>query len=46
LAIDTRLRHLAAHHGSQRGITPLAALFGILAGGEIAGILGVYLSIP
>jgi predicted PurR-regulated permease PerM len=25
---------------------PLAALFGILAGGEIAGILGVYLSIP
>jgi len=25
---------------------PLAALFGVLAGGEIAGILGVYLSIP
>ena len=25
---------------------PLAALFGILAGGEIAGVLGVYLSIP
>lgn len=25
---------------------PLAALFGIIAGGEIAGILGVYLSIP
>ncbi|HSZ60566.1 MAG TPA: AI-2E family transporter [Terriglobales bacterium] len=25
---------------------PLAALFGILAGGEIAGMLGVYLSIP
>src|SRR5260370_8231288 len=25
---------------------PPAALFGILAGGEIAGILGVYLSIP
>ena len=27
-------------------LLPLAALFGILAGGEIAGILGVYLSIP
>jgi len=25
---------------------PLAAVFGILAGGEIAGMLGVYLSIP
>ncbi|MGH9644279.1 MAG: AI-2E family transporter [Terriglobales bacterium] len=25
---------------------PLAAIFGILAGGEIAGVLGVYLSIP
>jgi predicted PurR-regulated permease PerM len=25
---------------------PLAALFGIIAGGEIAGVLGVYLSIP
>ncbi|MGD0467670.1 MAG: AI-2E family transporter [Terriglobales bacterium] len=25
---------------------PLAALFGVLAGGEIAGVLGVYLSIP
>ena len=25
---------------------PLAAIFGVLAGGEIAGVLGVYLSIP
>src|SRR5581483_1106998 len=25
---------------------PLAALFGVLAGGEIAGVLGIYLSIP
>jgi predicted PurR-regulated permease PerM len=25
---------------------PLVALFGVLAGGEIAGVLGVYLSIP
>ena len=24
----------------------MAALFGVLAGGEIAGVLGVYLSIP
>jgi len=32
--------------GSSVELHPLAALFGILAGGEIAGILGVYLSIP
>ena len=25
---------------------PLAAIFGVLAGGEIAGVLGIYLSIP
>ena len=25
---------------------PLAALFGILAGAEVAGVIGVYLSIP
>jgi predicted PurR-regulated permease PerM len=25
---------------------PLAALFGVLAGAEIAGVIGVYLSIP
>jgi predicted PurR-regulated permease PerM len=25
---------------------PLAAIFGVLAGGEIAGVLGVFLSIP
>jgi len=25
---------------------PLAAIFGVMAGAEIAGILGVYLSIP
>ncbi len=32
--------------GGSVELHPLAALFGILAGGEIAGILGVYLSIP
>ena len=32
--------------GSSVRLHPLAALFGILAGGEIAVILGVYLSIP
>ena len=32
--------------GESVELHPLAALFGILAGGEIAGILGVYLSIP
>lgn len=32
--------------GKSVELHPLAALFGILAGGEIAGVLGVYLSIP
>jgi len=32
--------------GESVELHPLAALFGILAGGEIAGVLGVYLSIP
>jgi predicted PurR-regulated permease PerM len=32
--------------GKSVELHPLAAIFGILAGGEIAGILGVYLSIP
>lgn len=32
--------------GASVELHPLAALFGVLAGGEIAGILGVYLSIP
>ena len=32
--------------GGSVQLHPLAALFGILAGGEIAGVLGVYLSIP
>ncbi len=32
--------------GGSVELHPLAALFGIIAGGEIAGILGVYLSIP
>jgi predicted PurR-regulated permease PerM len=32
--------------GHSTELHPLAALFGILAGGEIAGVLGVYLSIP
>ncbi|HXY15882.1 MAG TPA: AI-2E family transporter [Terriglobales bacterium] len=32
--------------GRSMELHPLAALFGVLAGGEIAGVLGVYLSIP
>lgn len=32
--------------GSQVELHPLLALFGILAGAEVAGIIGVYLSIP
>jgi predicted PurR-regulated permease PerM len=32
--------------GSQVELHPLLALFGILAGAEVAGIVGVYLSIP
>jgi predicted PurR-regulated permease PerM len=32
--------------GRSLELHPLAAIFGVLAGGEIAGILGIYLSIP
>jgi predicted PurR-regulated permease PerM len=32
--------------GRSTQLHPLAAIFGVLAGGEIAGILGIYLSIP
>jgi predicted PurR-regulated permease PerM len=32
--------------GKTMELHPLAAVFGVLAGGEIAGVLGVYLSIP
>ena len=32
--------------GKNMELHPLAAIFGVLAGGEIAGVLGVYLSIP
>jgi predicted PurR-regulated permease PerM len=32
--------------GSRTELHPLAALFGILAGAEVAGVIGVYLSIP
>jgi len=32
--------------GSSMELHPLAAIFGVLAGGELAGVLGVYLSIP
>jgi predicted PurR-regulated permease PerM len=32
--------------GTSVELHPLAAIFGVLAGGEIAGVLGVYLSIP
>jgi predicted PurR-regulated permease PerM len=32
--------------GNSMELHPLAAIFGVMAGGEIAGVLGVYLSIP
>jgi predicted PurR-regulated permease PerM len=32
--------------GHRTELPPLAALFGILAGAEVAGVIGVYLSIP
>jgi predicted PurR-regulated permease PerM len=32
--------------GERMELHPLAAIFGVLAGAEIAGVLGVYLSIP
>jgi predicted PurR-regulated permease PerM len=32
--------------GKTMELHPLAAIFGVLAGAEIAGVLGVYLSIP
>lgn len=32
--------------GKSVELHPLAAIFGVLAGGEIAGVLGIYLSIP
>ena len=32
--------------GSTLEIHPLAVLFGVLAGGEVAGVIGVFLSIP
>jgi predicted PurR-regulated permease PerM len=32
--------------GESMELHPLGAIFGVLAGGEIAGVLGVYLSIP
>ena len=32
--------------GSTLELHPLAVLFGILAGGEVAGVIGVFLSIP
>jgi predicted PurR-regulated permease PerM len=32
--------------GRSMQLHPLAAIFGVMAGGEIAGILGIYLSIP
>jgi predicted PurR-regulated permease PerM len=32
--------------GEKMELHPLAAIFGVLAGGEIGGVLGVYLSIP
>jgi predicted PurR-regulated permease PerM len=32
--------------GESVELHPLAAIFGVMAGGEVAGILGIYLSIP
>jgi predicted PurR-regulated permease PerM len=32
--------------GERMELHPLAAIFGVLAGGELAGVIGVYLSIP
>jgi predicted PurR-regulated permease PerM len=32
--------------GKSMELHPLGAIFGVLAGGEIAGMLGIYLSIP
>ncbi|MGA7908246.1 MAG: AI-2E family transporter [Candidatus Sulfotelmatobacter sp.] len=32
--------------GHSMELHPLAAIFGVMAGGEVAGILGIYLSIP
>jgi predicted PurR-regulated permease PerM len=32
--------------GESMELHPLAAIFGVMAGGEVAGILGIYLSIP
>ncbi len=32
--------------GTSMELHPLAAIFGVLAGGEMAGVLGIYLSIP
>jgi predicted PurR-regulated permease PerM len=32
--------------GKSTQLHPLGAIFGVLAGGEIAGVLGIYLSIP
>src|ERR1700730_843577 len=32
--------------GESMELHPLPAIFGVMAGGEVAGILGIYLSIP
>lgn len=32
--------------GQSVELHPLAAIFGVMAGGEVAGILGIFLSIP
>jgi predicted PurR-regulated permease PerM len=32
--------------GRSMELHPLAAIFGVMAGGEVAGILGIFLSIP
>jgi len=32
--------------GRSMELHPLTAIFGVMAGGEVAGILGIYLSIP
>src|SRR6185437_9157694 len=42
----TRHRSPGAHRRAKLKLHPLAAIFAVLVGGEIAGVIGVYLSIP
>ena len=46
VALDPGLCFFPRIMGKSMELHPLAAIFGVMAGGEIAGILGIYLSIP